>query len=263
MKLKTEYVILAISAVVFVALITMNYVFLKGNNIMTTISVLCLVFPYFLYQGVITTRRKKLETSFTNFLLDLGSIMETRVSLMQAMPSVYERDYGALTPHIKRLHIETSWGVPFFDAFVKVGRKCKSTLVKKSISAILGTFVSGGDLKRIFHAIGLHANEMMNIRETVRSRVRVITFTCYLIFSCLVISVMIIRKNFIPSFVSFGAVTKEMLIDFNTLTFHLMLIQSVFTGLITGQMAESSMVAGVKHSLVLCSITILIYGLFP
>jgi len=180
---------------------------------------------------------------------------------MQAMPSIYKRDYGILSKYIRRLHIESSWGIPFFDAFIKMGRATKSKMVNKSISAVMGTFLSGGDLKRIFSAIGLHAREIRKIKESIRGRVKIITITCYLIFSCLLFSVYIIATTFLPSIAEMMDVATFSVEDFKTLIFHLMLIQSLFAGLIAGQMAEGSIFSGVKHSIILVIITIAFYSI--
>jgi flagellar protein FlaJ len=252
-----EIIILVVSAIVFLFLLVLNFLFFK-NVMILAISILVLFFPYFLYKSIVTNREKKLDKLFTNFLLDLGSIMETRISLMQAMPSVCERDYGILTKHIKKLNAEISWGVPFLDAFIKFGKKTKSKLIDKSISVIISTFVSGGDLKKIFYAIGHHTNELMKIKETIKSRIRTITLTCYLIFFCLLFTILMIRKTFMPMFVTQGTNVEEI----SSIIFHLLLVQAVFAGLITGQMAENNVFIGVKHSIILAVITVIVYGLF-
>jgi len=199
---------------------------------------------------------RKLDESFTDFLLDLGSIMETKISLIQALESVSKRDYGTLTEYIKKLNTEISWGTPFLDAFVKIGKATKSKLVDKSISVIVSTFVSGGDLKKVFYAIGHHTEEMMKIKDRIRSRGRVATSTCYVIFFCLLFTVFIIRTTFLPTFTEMGVGVEGM----DTLIFHLLIIQSAFAGLVVGQMAENSIFTGVKHSAVLLVITILVFG---
>jgi flagellar protein FlaJ len=255
---KVEIIILMVSAILFMLLLALNFLFLN-NTIILALSVLFLLFPYLLYKSTIASREKKLDKLFTNFLLDLGSVMETRISLMQAMPSVCERDYGILTKYIKKLNAEISWGVPFLDAFIKIGRETKSKLINKSISVIISAFVSGGDLKRIFYAIGHHTNELMKIKETIKSRTRVITLTCYLIFFCLLFTLLMIRKTFIPMFVEQGAMNVE---EMSNIIFHMLIVQAIFAGLVAGQMGENSIFMGVKHSLILTLITVIVYGLF-
>jgi len=257
----TEIIIVTASAAVCISVLLLNVYVLHMSVLLDAIALLSLFIPYLIYRNIVVHRVKKLELIFTNFLLDLSSIMETRVSLIQAMPSIYERDYGELTKYVRRLHIDTSWGMPFFDAFVKMGKKTKSALIEKSISVVMGTFVSGGDLKKIFNAIGKHTKEITNIKRTVRSRVKIISITCYFVFSTLLFSMYIIKKNFIPSFVSFGSFGASVVEEFDTLSLHLILIQSIFAGLITGQMAEDSIFAGVKHSLILVCISLIAYGL--
>lgn len=254
---KIEIIILAASVTAFAVIFALNFLYFN-NNIVLASSVLCLLFPYLLYRSSISNREKKLDSLFTTFLFDLGSIMETRISLMQAMPSVSERDYGILTKYIKKLSTQISWGVPFLDAFVKIGKETKSKLINKSISVIISTFVSGGDLKKIFYAIGQHTNELMKIKEAIKSRTRVIVFTCYLIFFCLLFTLIMIRKTFIPMFVAQGIKVEEI----SNIIFHLLIVQSVFAGLITGQMAENNVFSGVKHSIILTVITIFAFGLF-
>lgn len=254
---KNEIIILTISTLIFLVLLALNLLFFR-NSILFALSILILIFPYLIYKNIAISKEKKLDKLFTNFLLDLGSIMETRISLMQALPSVCERDYGILTNYIRKLHREISWGVPFFDAFVKIGKETKSKIINKSISVIISAFVSGGDLKKIFQAIGHHTNEIMRIKEAIKSRTRTITLTCYLIFFCLLFTILMIRKTFLPMFIEQGANVEEL----SNIIFHLLLVQSIFAGLITGQMAEDNIFSGVKHSIILSVIAIVAYGLF-
>lgn len=263
---RIELLIIGASVIAFAGLAIFS-LFLPDPIIVLSVSFMVLIFPYFVYRSIVAARIKKLEDIFTAFLLDLGSIMETRISLMQAMPSIYDRDYGKLTHYVKRLHINTSWGMPFFDAFVKMGRDTKSDLINKSINVVMGTFVSGGDLKRIFSAIGTHIKEITKIKDAVSSRVKIISITCYFIFGCLLFSMYIIKTNFLPAFSGlggggFGAIDAKLLDSFDTLSFHLIMIQSLFAGLVTGQLAEDSVFAGVKHSIVLVAISVIMYSLF-
>jgi flagellar protein FlaJ len=241
---------------VFLILLLLNFLFLN-NNVIWAVSILSLVFPYLFYRSIVVGRRTKLDSLFTNFLLDLGSIMETKISLMQAVSSVSKRDYGALTKYLKKLNTEISWGMPFLDAFIKMGRETKSKLVDKSVSVVVSTFVSGGDLKKIFNAIGHHTREIMKIKDRIRSTTRVTTMTCYMIFFCLLFTVVMIQKTFMPTFADMGVNIEGL----SNLIFHMLLIQSMFAGLVTGQMAENNVFTGVKHSAILIAITIVVFTL--
>lgn len=256
---KPELAIIAVSVASFAVVALLNLYFFN-TMILYAVASMFLIFPYLAYRSIIAGRVRALEEAFTTLLLDLGSIMETRISLMQAMSSIYERDYGELTEYVRQIHKDISWGVPFFDAFVKMGKKTKSELVNRSISVVMGTFVSGGDLKKIFSAIGTHTKEIMNIRETIKGRVNVIIITCYIIFFCLLFSMFLVRNNFVSSFASFGTVSQSLVEEFDDISLHLMLVESVFAGLITGQMAENSIFSGVKHSLILVSISLIVFG---
>ena len=49
-------------------------------------------------------------------------------------------------------------------------------------------------------------------------------------------------------------------ITFNRLLYHACLVQAVFSGLIAGQMGESSLAAGVKHSCILLIIALVAFN---
>ncbi len=260
--MKEEIFIIIGSAIAFIAITYINYTYFGGTNVIAGVSLLTSIAPYLIYKSIRAARAKKMEDIFNNFLFDLGNIMETKISLVQAMGSMRERDYGILSPYIKKLYVDISWGVPFFDAFVKMGKSTKSKLIDKSISVIIGSFVSGGNLKKIFNAVGLHVRELTKVKETVRSKVKTIIITTYLIFFGLLFSLIIIKENFLPALTTISKSNEALLSDTNQLLFYLIIIQAFFAGIVTGEMAEGNAFVGVKHSLVLVSMAIIVYGLF-
>ena len=61
-------------------------------------------------------RISSVEASLPNFFRDVAGMNDSGMTLPHAIHIVSEGEYGALTPHIRKLDTEMSWGVPFVEA---------------------------------------------------------------------------------------------------------------------------------------------------
>ena len=90
--------------------------------------------------------------------------------------------------------------------------------------------------------------------------------TGYIIFFVFLLVMIGLQKFLVPTLgdVSIGEITSPMEgieTQYNEMFRNLIIIQGLFAGLVIGKMAEASVVAGVKHSLVLLIVGVLVYTL--
>jgi len=188
------------------------------------------------------------------------------MTLPQALRTVADNDYGHLSPHVKKLNAQLDWGIPFDKALLKFSKNTRSKLIGRITSTIIESHRFGGNLTDIFESISSTAIEIERLREERKLYINSQLITGYIIFFVFLIVIIGLQKFLVPTLteVTMGEATtepQEMGEQYNEIFRNLIIIQGLSAGLVIGKMAEGSIVAGVKHSLILLIVGILIYTL--
>lgn len=85
-------------------------------------AVLIAIIPVALLDLREQVRVKNLENALPNFFRDLAGMNDSGMTLPTAVHLVAGAEYGTLTPHIRKLDNEMSWGVNFVEALYRFGR---------------------------------------------------------------------------------------------------------------------------------------------
>ncbi|MFH1473669.1 MAG: type II secretion system F family protein [Candidatus Aenigmatarchaeota archaeon] len=216
------------------------------------------VFEYKKYKD-----NKEIEERFPDFLRDITENIKTGMTLTQAIKSTKRTNYGALTPHVKKIITKIDWAIPFDQILIEFSKK-STPLIQKTVSTILETYRGGGNITQVLDAASKTIKEINKIRTERFSSIYNQMITGYVIFFIFV-GVLIILKNYlVPSLFSFGAGFSisgvENIGEFYNMIFQwLIILEGFFSGLVVGKMAQGSMIAGLKHSLLLVVVG---YGAF-
>jgi len=207
---------------------------------------------------------KEIEERFPDFLRDVTENIKTGMTLTQAIIATKNTYYGALSPYIKKIVTKIDWSIPF-DQVLKEFSSQTTPLIKKTISTIVETYSGGGDITQILDASGKTIKEINKIRKERFSAIYNQMITGYIIFFIFIGVLIILQKYLVPSLFAFSSPDIGMSSMDSTSKIYsdifqwLILIEGFFSGLVIGKMAESSLLAGLKHSFILIIIG---YGAF-
>lgn len=201
---------------------------------------------------------------FPQFMRDLVESIRSGMILPQALKSISNNDYGQLSPYIKKLNAQLDWGIPFDKALIKFSKSTHSKLIGRIASTIIESHRFGGNLTDIFESISSTAIEIERLREERKLYINSQLITGYIIFFVFLIVIIGLQKFLVPTLtdVTMEGVNinpKEMSNQYNEMFRNLIIIQGLFAGLVIGKMAEATIVAGIKHSLVLLVVGIIVY----
>ncbi len=221
--------------------------------------------PIVFIQFINYKQNREIEARFPDFLRDVTDGIRSGMTLPQAIKSTENTNYGALTNHVKKIITKIDWGVPF-DKVLLDFSKTSTKPVKRAVSTIIETHKSGGNITEVLEAVANSVIEVNKIKTERSSYIYGQTITGYAIFFVF-LGVMIALQTFlIPGMsISYPAafameISKESLIVvYKQLFSWLIVIQGAFSGLVIGKMAEGTIIAGLKHSLIL---VIIGYSLF-
>lgn len=195
-------------------------------------------------------RIKVIESMFPKYLQDLSSNLSTGMTLPQAMRAVKSNEYGILNRYVKELEAKVNWGISFEKALEEFARKTGSSAMHRSVQTIIETHRSGGTIDTILDSVASSLQALEKIKKERSSSVYAQMINGYMIY-IVFLGVMIgLSTVLVPAFRTEGA-PQQLEAVFKELFRALTVIQGFFAGLAIGKMAEGTLVAGIKHSLVL------------
>jgi len=210
---------------------------------------------------------KQIEQQFIVFIRDVSDSIKSGMTLPMALNHCSKRDYLELSKHVRRLASQMEWGIPFKKALSTFANNTHSSLVGRAVATIIATYKIGGKISDTLDAVSKSLVTINKIKKERTTAIYSQIVTSYIIFFVFIGILVILQVFLIPNLAIQGedilslndegeVPTPEM---FSGSFTAFIVIQGFFAGLATGKMAEGSLVAGLKHSLLLIIIG---YGIF-
>lgn len=258
------------------AILLLNF-FVIGNIfpfIMPLFNVLgalvAIVPPFLIFYGRYRVS-KEIEEQFIIFITDLTESIDSGMTLPIALKHVGKKDFRSMSPFVHEIANKVEWGIPFEKALKIFSEKVKSTPIRRSVSTIIETYKVGGKISDTLRAIGQSLIEINKIRQERSASVQSQLVTSYLIFFIFIFILVVLKTFLIPSFGTMQttpsllgeeqATTSTPAEMYNQAFVNFIIVQGFFAGLATGKMAEGSIIAGLKHSIVLIVVGYTIFSL--
>jgi archaeal flagellar protein FlaJ len=229
------------------------------------------IFPLLIFIGYAsvsyTHRIKSYENNLFVFLEDLKDLLQGGMNIVTSMEIICEHDYGSLNKELARLAAQVKIGVPFEIALVNIFSEIESPMFGKVAQVISESTKYGGNLTKVFSSVSDYVKNINEMTEERKSKTFSTIFSSYFMFFVFIGIILIIQIVFLPMLSSnelsvTGSSTKSMQdINFNTYFLYLLLVQGGFAGPIIGKISEGSAIAGIKHSVILLSISVPFYVL--
>jgi len=209
-----------------------------------------------------------IEDNLANLLRDLAESQRTGMTFERALEATAERDYGSLTPEMKKVAAQLSWGVPYEKALDSFAKRVETPLTYRVVTLISETARSGGNIERVMNSIVSHVRDLRSMERERRAQIRPYIFITYITVFVFLFTLVMLFKMFFSTLAEMstagsvflaGAVTPT---DYRLVFFHMTIVEAFLGGLIGGKMSEGSILSGVKHSAILLIITLLTFNVF-
>ena len=205
------------------------------------------------------TRLKNIENNLPYLLREISDSQRIGMHLPRAIEEAAKRNYGPLTPELKKLSAKVSWGISFRDAMLTFRDSVSTHLVRHAVILILEAERSGGDLEEIFESATNHVQEQLDIKRDREKAILPYVFIIYISYMIFCVVVLVLFSTFFVYFgsVSFGTTLgggsdiKIPLHAFYVLFFYTILSQGFFSGLTAGKMGIGSVKSGLMHSTIM------------
>ena len=208
-------------------------------------------------------RLKAIDDNLPFLLREIADSQRIGMHLPRAILEASKRNYGPLTPELKKLAAKVSWGIPFRDAMHSFKENVKTPLAKQATILILEAERSGGNLEEIFDAAQRHVQEILDIKREREAQIRPYV---YIVFASYFIFIVVIWVLFATFFEQFG--TQAIVVNntevvpipihaFRNLFLYVLATQALFSGMTAGKMGSGTIKIGLGHSTFLLIVALL------
>jgi len=212
----------------------------------------------------IATRKHQIEKGIASFLRDLTEIRKTGMAPEKCIENLAKRNYGAFSKELQDISMQLSWGIPLRQVFMDFMKRTKSWLSQLVIFLLVEAIDVGGGTIGMIESLTRFNNMTQEVEKEKRMNARpymiVPYFAAVMLMATTLLTLLFVGKT--VSIAQTGAGSFD-LASLST-TFTVSVIVHVFMiGLVAGKIAEESVAAGFKHSVLLVIITLVASVLVP
>jgi len=264
--------------IVAIAITVFDLIWLRQSKLfffLIGIAAFIVVLPFLMSLLLKVGLEKEKEEMFLEFSRNLVESVKSGIPVSKSIINISNKDFGSLTPHVKKLANQIVLGITVKDALKIFASDIQSPVVSRSVELIIEAERSGGEIGGILESVAKSVSEIEEIKKERKAAVYSMAMQGYIIFFIFIVIMLVVKYKFIPQMVgaiSTGTVTgagglpnmfgggggtlDQALLS--RLFLLLMLVEGFFTGLVIGQLAEGSIRTGLKHSFILVAISYLI-----
>jgi flagellar protein FlaJ len=235
-------------------------------------SVLIAIVPVALLDLKEQMRVTNLENALPNFFRDLAGMNDSGMTLPNAVHLVAAAEYGTLTPHIRKLDNEMSWGVGFVEALYRFGKGLGTTLADRSVDLIAKASKAGGDVSEVLRAAAKDTYEVVNLQQERANNMLIYVIIVLVAFAVFLFVIAILVSSFLSTMATAGATAAASgatgfgaqidIFIYKRLFSHAAMLQGFFSGLVAGQMGEGRVIGGLKYSAIMLLIAWITFRFF-
>lgn len=253
-------------------------IFVFQNNIITYshfylydiafISLLIMIEPYGLYCYFKLVRGNEVQNRFPDLLVDLGNSLSSGMSVFDSIEVASKGYYGKLTPEIQKMKIDLSWHMSIGEIFTNLAHRLKNNIIDRTVLTINKALYMGGGNETIFKSLSKEIKQINQIGE--QRNVHMSMYLMIIVISFMVfLFIMIILNTTLFSYffeyqgtaasASGGFITSLDPTQLHYALFSFSFVQSIGSGLLGGYMKDGAIAPGLRYSLALGLITIILF----
>jgi len=214
------------------------------------------------------------EEMFLEFARNLVESVKTGTPVSKSIMNMKNKPYGVLSPHVNKLANQISLGIPLSMALHTFSRDVRNKSISRSLTLIGQAEKAGGEIGEILEAVAGAVSVSDRLKKERRAAISNLVVQGYIIFIVFIIITLVMVFQIVPLVSNIGDVSSMGLGGFgfgagvgssdvnqekiSNAFLYLILVESFFTGLVIGKLAEGDVKAGIKHSFILMFLSFMI-----
>jgi archaeal flagellar protein FlaJ len=265
-----------IGIVIALLIVILSMIFLRGDVLyfVMGIALVIALLPFFIDLILESTGEREKEEMFLEFTRNLVENVKSGTPISKSILNVRKKDYGKLNPYINKLANQIALGIPVKTSLETFARDIGSQTIARSVTIISEAEKAGGQIEEILEAVSKSVSQTEKLKKERRAAMYTLIVQGYIIFMIFIVIMLIMQFKILPIAASLGqgmgegggipgfnmggggkAASAEQL---SKPFLWLLVFQGFFAGLVIGKLSEGSVKSGLKHSIILVIIAILI-----
>ena len=236
-------------------------------------AILILIGPYGFYEYAKYRKINLMEERFPEFLRDLAESRKAGMTLAKAVESAAKGDYGYLTPEIKKMAIQISWGIPFSEALKRFGERIKTPLITRTTTMVVKASEAGGKVADVIEAAAKNVREIKILQAERRTEMKMYLMIIYVSFFVFLAVIAILAGMFLPKLISASqsiggagsamglSMGKGSIQEYKFIYVCTALSQAIGNGIVAGALSEGKLISGLRHATIMVFVTYLAFKL--
>ncbi len=240
----------------------------KTNNIITFGLIIALLFPaiveYSNYRWI-----RQIESAIPRILRDIAESVHSGVTLPKAVEAATEKGYGPLSKELERIIALFVLGDSWEESIMSLAKRVKSPSVLRFATILVEANQSGGKISEVIDTSAELFSNLDQYKEEQLNNMKPYLYTIYASIAVfLIISFVVLSQFLVPlaaaaeNPISLGANSISVL-DVNyyaSILFWAAIVESIFAGIIAGKIGDRCYSAGLRHSIVLLTLTLVFFN---
>jgi flagellar protein FlaJ len=255
-----------------VPLYTNNELYLSVIDDHIAIALLVVLIPYAVFYGIWAKKVLGIQELIPDFLERMAGINQSGLTIAQGIAIMVNTNLGLISYEIRKIKKDMDWGANFTEALVRFEERVSTPSIARTVTLITKASEMSGQIGEVLSIAAADAKMTEMLKKERHAEMFIYTVIVYLAFFVFLFVVAVLTMQFLPVLANISTqgisatgilsgIGTISIATFGRLLYHACLIQAFFSGLIAGQMGESSLAAGVKHACVLLLITIVVFNL--
>lgn len=233
---------------------------------MFAITVLIVVMPAGLLDLADSRWKSNADENMPKLVVDIAGYVKSGQHIVKALELAAERNYGVLTPELKKFKAQLSWGIPITKAISSLGERIGTPLAKRIFSLLNHAVTSGGRINELLNTMVKHVSELRTIERERKATLRPYIFTTYIAFLVFLATTILLFSSFFVDLAqtqqTIGGGPFQITLDINVIRsifYQLSIVEAAIGGLVAGKLGEGTLGSGVKHVVILIFITMIVF----
>ena len=236
------------------------------------IAIMGFIGPYGFYTAGKQREVKQIERRLPDFLRDVAEAGRFGMTLAEAIVVSSGGRYGKLTPEIKKMAAQISWGVPATEALRLFAERVKTPMVQRVVAIIVKSSDAGGDVADVLTMVSHDTKENQLTEDERRIAMSTYIAVIYISFLVFLVTIWILNVTFLPKMVeASGALAgtttlggasplaenlPQVVYQIKVAFFIATIVHGLGDGILAGVLDNGKLPTGLRHSFIMLLIAL-------
>lgn len=226
---------------------------------------------YGMYESIYVRRILKIDAIFPDFVRDLAESRRAGMTFTKAILFASKGEYGILTPEIKKISQQVSWGGSVTDALESFAQRVNTKSIRRTITLIIEASNSGGNVADVLDVAAKDAREIKMLEAERRTNMASYVVVIYVGMFVFLAIVLILCTSFIPAMVGGegsqgmqgvmggGSIASQN--EISNVFYLACIVQAFGSALVAGVFEDGRFTSSVKHIFIMVFTTWIMFKL--